>query len=549
MEKVRIKDFEIHWIEDLVKKILEKDFENYVVNTGKTTSGKIHVGIMRELIMSDAIVRRLENMGHNATLQMFMDDFDAAKHFPEYVPKEYEDYIGMPFSDIPDPYGCHKSYARHFAYELIDTFDEFELNPRIIWTSEFYEKKAMKDLIRKALDNVSKIRDIYKRFVAPTIEPYKREEYVRKLDSWFPAMVVCERCGRLISRKEGKAEPNRILSYDKEKGEVSYKCHHCGYEGRGKIDELRLKLTWRVDWPAKWYATKVVCEPAGKDHCVKGGAYDTGLEICREVFGYEGPIKVPYEWVRLGERDMKTHKGIVFTPRDLLDIAPAESFRYLVLRSDPMRSVSIKPETYPQVIDEFENFERTYYDEDQKGEFVDYLYPLVTRKRIHRLPFRFAIVISQLVELMGWEKVMEKCKSVLCKLYSIKPSEVTEEDIKGIEETLKRASNWVNSYGPDAYRIKIEENIDAIKGKLSEEQKTFLREFLRALKEKEVWDEKEIQNMVFELGRKLIKGGAKKAFQALYIAIINKKFGPRLAPFVISLDRDWLIERLEKVSS
>ncbi|MHA1859614.1 MAG: hypothetical protein ACTSVF_00755, partial [Candidatus Asgardarchaeia archaeon] len=156
MGGAKVRDFEIHWIEELVKKISKRDLEIYVINTGKTTSGKIHVGIMRELIMGDAIVRRLKDMGYDATLQMFMDDFDAAKHFPEYVPREYEDYIGMPFSDIPDPYGCHESYARHFAYELIDTFDEFELNPKIIWTSEFYEKKVMKDLIRKALDNVSK---------------------------------------------------------------------------------------------------------------------------------------------------------------------------------------------------------------------------------------------------------------------------------------------------------------------------------------------------------------------------------------------------------
>ena len=59
------------------------------------------------------------------------------------------------------------------------------------------------------------------------------------------------------------------------------------------------KLTWRVDWPARWAMLGVSVEPFGKDHATRGGSYDTGARIAREVFDYEPPLPVPYEWISL----------------------------------------------------------------------------------------------------------------------------------------------------------------------------------------------------------------------------------------------------------
>jgi lysyl-tRNA synthetase class I len=33
-------------------------------------------------------------------------------------------------------------------------------------------------------------------------------------------------------------------------------------------------------------------------------------------------------------------------------------------------------------------------------------------------------------------------------------------------------------------------------------------------------------------------------FEAIYMVILGKKFGPRLGPFLLLLDREWLLERL-----
>jgi len=39
------------------------------------------------------------------------------KNLPQEKIEEYEKYIGMPYSAVPDPFGCHASYAEHYEKE------------------------------------------------------------------------------------------------------------------------------------------------------------------------------------------------------------------------------------------------------------------------------------------------------------------------------------------------------------------------------------------------------------------------------------------------
>ena len=51
-------DYDIHWLETLSKEIEKRDTDKIVISAGKTPSGHIHLGILRELIIGDS-VRRL----------------------------------------------------------------------------------------------------------------------------------------------------------------------------------------------------------------------------------------------------------------------------------------------------------------------------------------------------------------------------------------------------------------------------------------------------------------------------------------------------------
>jgi lysyl-tRNA synthetase class I len=96
------------------------------------------------------------------------------------------------------------------------------------------------------------------------------------------------------------------------------------------------KLTWRVDWPARWKVLSVTVEPFGKDHATSGGSYDTGKRIVREVFGAEPPFPVTYEWISLkGQGDMSSSKGNVISIERMLKVVPPEVLRYLIVRTPP----------------------------------------------------------------------------------------------------------------------------------------------------------------------------------------------------------------------
>ncbi|MHA1741989.1 MAG: lysine--tRNA ligase, partial [Candidatus Thorarchaeota archaeon] len=379
-ESVQEEEFSIHWIEDVLQRVLERDVDEYLLSAGKSPSGSIHVGILRELIISDVIKRRLLDLGKKARTMFVIDDYDPVRSFPPGTSLSLDEWVGIPYSDVPDEFGCCESYGAHYANELIETFPKFGIDPEIVWTSKLYRTDAMIEEVRTCLRETETIREIMIEYVARDFSPEQRAQYVDSMKNWYPASVVCPECGRLQAGAKGSIMPNRITAYDPDTDAASFKCHYCGLEDTRPLSQLRVKLTWRIDWPAKWHLFRVTCEPAGKDHSVKGGSYDTGLEVSRRVFGWEGPVKVPYEWVQIGGRDMTTSEGIVFTPRSWLRIAPASLYRFLMLKTDLQRTINIQPDRIPDLVDQYDRFERTYYaleDADSDRErLARLLYPL-----------------------------------------------------------------------------------------------------------------------------------------------------------------------------
>lgn len=563
------KEFSVHWLEDTVEKILNRDPNIITLSTGKTPSGHIHIGILREVIICDALYRIFEDKGKEVNFYLFMDDFDAAKRFPPYIEEKFQDqHIGKPFALIPCPFKeCNcESYAKHFGNELISTFKDFGIKNDIIWTYDLYNTKEMKEKIKIALQNTEKIKKILRKYILPTLDDNKKKLFIEMQKNWMPVMALCEKCGKIQSKKtDGTIKPNRIKKYLEQENKIFYECPACGYKGEFSIYSGRLKLNWRIDWPAKWAIFKTTCEPAGKDHSVKGGAYDTGLEICQEIFDYIGPIKLPYEWLRLGEQDMKTSKGIVFTPKDYLNIADPEIFRMLILRTNPMKHISLRLEEMPQYFDYFERmesfFNKSLTESNDEVAFYKYLYPLTkinTKSRLNSkiIPYRLLIFLSQMQNILSLDKLYEKTRSIL-------NNDQFEEwiSLAEFEKLLERTINWVKEVEkiienePDEKNKRailnkvsifsipeaLDKNIDAI---LTENQRKGILSLRRYLLENKNPSEEEIQNEIFKIAKKELNISPKKLFEAIYEVILGKKFGPRLGPFLTLLDKEWVLNRL-----
>ncbi|MGQ4910862.1 MAG: lysine--tRNA ligase [Candidatus Thorarchaeota archaeon] len=546
-------EFSIHWIEDVVNDVLEREMDTYLISSGKSPSGSIHIGFVRELIVGDVIKRELERRGKKARTMFVVDDFDPLRSFPPSTSLSPDEWMGTPYSDVPDEFGCCESFGAHWANELVETFPAFGLDPEVVWTHRIYETPEMLDAVRKCLKNTETIREIMIEFVASAFSDEQKQEYVESMKTWYPASVVCPQCGKLQAGGKGSIVPNRVLNYDEESDIVTFKCPACGFAGNTPLSETRVKLVWRIDWPAKWYVLKVTCEPAGKDHSVKGGSYDTGLEVSKRVFEWSGPVKVPYEWVRIGGRDMSTSEGIVFTPRSWLEIAPPELYRYLMLKTDLARAVNIQPDRIPDMIDEYDRFERIYYGleevDEEKRQLARLIYPLcvtgpIPDKYVPKLPFRFAVTTSQLEGLLGEDAVMEQCEQVIRKKYGL--DVVSEEARNLIPIRLRRARNWAQEFGTDRDRIEVPETVPPeVISTLTEKDLAFLKEMVEVL-EGGTLDDEALQGAVFERARKVgLK--EKRAFVVLYRIIISKKYGPRLGPFLNLLGNAWVLKRINSV--
>jgi len=546
-------EFSIHWIRDLVDKVVERDPDEYLIVTGKSMSGSVHIGFMKEIIIADVIKRELQALGKKAKTVFISDDYDPIRSFPPSVTLSPDEYMGVPYSDAPDPHGCCESLGAHWTNELVEAFPDFGADPEVVLQSKLYETKEMLDTVRICLEHTDTIREILIEYVARDFDENQKADYIASMKTWYPASVICPVCGRLQSGGKGSIVPNRVTAYNADDDEISYECAHCGHSETAKLDKLRLKLSWRVDWPAKWYVMQTTCEPAGKDHAVKGGSYDTGLEISRRVFGWSGPVKVPFEWVRLAGRDMGTSKGNVFTPRSWLNIAPSELFRYMVLRTDLEKANNIQTDLIPDLVDIYESFERNYYGLDdvdsEKQELARVLYPLtevrpVSKEYIPQLSFKFAVVTSQLQGILSEDTILERCYDVLKKQHNL--TEISPEAKALIPTRLSHALHWVNEFGSERDLVEVPENVPAdIISTFTDDDRRFLTKLVEVLHIEEL-DEDDIQSTIFNTAREVdIK--PKRAFQLLYRILISRKSGPRLGPFLKLLGNDWVLERIRSV--
>ena len=559
-----------HWLEGYIQKIIKRNDENIALSTGKTPSGHIHLGIMREILICDALTKILKQRGISVDFRLFFDNLDAAKRFPPYIPEEFsKKYIGLPFVLIPNPFQTEaKNYAQYFADELVSTFPKFGIDVEVKYTNELYKTDEMKQMIRKGLKENTKVKEIVAKYLTASMNDNQKEKYLNNQKTWMGAMVICENCQCTQKKqKDGNITPNRVLKYNEDTDEAEYHCPACDHHGTVKLTSGLVKLNWRLDWPAKWTIFHTTCEPAGKDHCTPGGSYDTGLDLCKSIYEYEGPIKLAYEWLRLGDRDMKTSKGIVFTPTRFLELADPRLMRMIILQTNPNKHISFRIEELEQYYNEYDRIEKIYYDledaasEQEKME-VKYIYPLlqigpVPNEKPSRLPFKLLTVLAQLLPILKEEGVLKKAQEYLEKEEGLK-GQINSEEFK---LQLSRAQNWtaeINQLLKDekdpqiVKKIKrkvvlfsITESItDEVRASLTDLQKQCLSEFIQKSEEIPSYTDENVKEIMVYI-REGMNIKPMKLFQAFYLIFLGEKRGPRLGPLMAMLEKEWINDRIQ----
>lgn len=521
-----------HWKERIADNLLKKDVKEHVIASGTSISGSIHIGNSCDVFIANAITKALKNTGTPAEVIWIADDYDPLRKVPYPLPENYEKYLGVPYAHIPCPEDCCANFVEHFEKPFLDTLDDFGISLKIYSVEKMYIEGIYNDYVRISLEKALEIREIFNQY---------RESPLS--DDWLPYNPICEECGRI----------NTSFAYGYDEDMVHYKCE-CGHNGSMDIKSGMGKLTWRVEWAARWKILKITCEPFGKDHAASGGSYDVSSTVSKEIFDYPAPYPIPYEWITLKGDAMSKSKGVFFTPGQWLEIGAPETLNYFIFRSKTLKHKDFNPQMqFLDFIDQYDRIERVYYGAEEPAspkeeEKIRKIYEISQIELKYRIPFqpsyRFMAVAYQIADgdINRVFKILKKNSQLPDYMKNLVYEDLNSDDIAQLEMRMNHVKNWLDKYAPQFVKFQVMKTIPELP--LGEDQIQFLLKLADILEKKDHTAEElhdEMYNLLRELDMK-----PQKAFQAIYKTIIGKKQGPRAASFVLSLDKDFVIKRFRK---
>jgi lysyl-tRNA synthetase class 1 len=515
----------VHWADNSAKRVIDAfpDEKTYFVASGVTPSGIIHVGHFREIITTELVRRALERKGKKTKFIYSWDSYDVFRKVPKNIPQNWDKYLRLPVSDVPDPWECHENFAEHFMQEAEKSLEVFKFPIEFQIQHKLQTSGIYADEIKEALSNREKVR--------PILDKFRKEPLKKDL---FPLIVYCEKC---------KKDTTKIKSYD-EKYTLTYKCD-CGFENTINFKETPIvKLPWRLDWPMRWNHYHVTFEPGGKDHSSPGSSYDTGKEIIKELYGREAPVYTFYNFVAMKGMGGKvsSSSGDGATIADVLEIYTPELVMFLFSGTRPNAEFDISFDMdVIKIYEDFDKLERLYYGLEKEANAKKHanlvrtyelsMYANMTPpKKLPLQPsFRSLCDVAQANDF-DYKKVKEYYKD------SIK----TDFDKKRLENRFNAVKNWLEKYAPEDMRFSINKKITI---QLDDNQKKIVKEVIEILK-----DAKEPSQLPPQFKQIAIQNNieVKEFFQLLYKTITGKEKGPKLATFLIE-NKKKILELLKQV--
>ena len=330
----------MHWSEEIAKRVVERNpnKEEYVCAAGISPSGSIHIGNFRDVVTSYFVVRALQKMGKKARLLFSWDEYDRCRKIPANVKAvvgdDFDKYIGVPYVDIPDPWGTHENFAKHFEAEFLDAMKRFGIDLDCRYQADLYRAGTYTEDILESLrkrDEIFEILDSFKTKDADKSPEELRAEHDAEKAAYYPVSIFCPVCHTDFTTITS-------LSEDCTKAEYTCRCGHCG--SFDFLTNHNCKLGWKVDWPMRWRHEGVDFEPGGKDHAAPTGSYSNAKIISKKIFGYEPPLFQGYEFIGIKGMTgkMSGSTGLNLTPDTLLKLYQPEIILWLYSKTEPTKA-------------------------------------------------------------------------------------------------------------------------------------------------------------------------------------------------------------------
>jgi len=469
--------------------------------TGYGPSGLPHIGTFNEVLRTTMVRRAFQAMSDVPTrLIAFSDDMDGLRKVPDNVPNGamLRGHLGRPLTRIPDPFGCHESFAHHNNAELCRFLDRFGFDYEFLSSTECYAAGRFDDTLRLVLERYDAIMGV----MLPTLRAERQATY-------SPVLPVDPKTGVVLQ------VPIEVV--DAAAGLVRYTDPNDGETMTVSVLSGAAKLQWKVDWAMRWAALGVDYEMAGKD--LIDSVIQSG-KIAR-VLGVRPPDGFNYEMFldEKGEKISKS-KGNGLSLDEWLTYGTEESLAFYIYR-EPKRAKALHMGVIPRAVDEYQQFAANYPSqplEQQLGNPVHHIHGGSPPETEFPLPFG---LLLNLVATSG----------------SDDPAVIRGFVSKYLEKTYAGPTAHFDVYLNKVIPLAIAYFRDFIAPTLSrraptDQERVALADLDTRLGQSEA-DPETLQNEVYEVGKAHFgKEALRDWFKALYETLLGSSQGPRMGSFI-----------------
>jgi lysyl-tRNA synthetase class 1 len=500
----------------ILKKINNKvPKKGYVLfETGYGPSGFPHIGTFGEMVRTSMIRKAFEYISDIPTkLFCISDDMDGLRKIPDSIhnKERYLQYLGLPLSKVPDPFGICESYGEYMNSKLKEFLDSFVFEYEFVSATECYKSGRFNDYLIMLLENYDKILEI----MLPTLGEERRATY-------SPFLPVCNDTGKVLQAK--------VIAIHLESRQITY-INEDGKDVTTSILDGNCKLQWKPDFAMRWAAFDVDYELYGKDIQASADIYD---KICR-VLGKVPPQQMSYElFLDEGGQKISKSKGNGITIDEWLKYGGQESLKLFMYQS-PKKAKKLYYDVIPKTFDEYLQYLNSYNKETDKYKKLSSPIFYIHGEKdvpINLEKINFSLLLN-LVNACNTDN-----KDVLCKYVNNANPNLGKAERDYIDSMLVHAINYYQDFVKPKKKYK----------EPSPEEIKLLQHLLEVLDNVE--DEAEqIQNAVYKISK---DHGVplKQWFQSLYEILLGTTEGPRFGTFIkfygIKETRKLILEKMEK---
>jgi lysyl-tRNA synthetase class 1 len=402
-------------------------------------------------------------------------------------------HLDQPLTSVPDPFGTHESFGVHNNARLQAFLDRFGFDYEFLSSTACYRSGRFDPVLLEVLRHYDAILDV----MLPTLGAERRATY-------SPFLPLCPRTGRVLQVP--------ILDRDIHAGTISWADPETGEPVTSSVTGGRAKLQWKVDWAMRWVALGVDYEMAGKDLI---DSVTLSSRIAR-ILGARPPEGFNYELFLddAGAKISKT-KGNGLTIEEWLTYAAPESLALYMYQS-PRAAKKLHVGVIPRAVDDYFQFAAAYAGQAAKERLGNPVHHVHNGPPPPLPPVSFGMLLN-LVSVAG------------------KP------DAHVLGEFLQRYAPACDPVGDPKLAAMIEHALAYFRDHVAP---TLVRRppearEAAALADLDSWlaDNPEaaaddIQNEVYEIGKRHGFEPLRAWFQALYEVLLGSSQGPRMGTFI-----------------